>query len=282
MNITITGATGFIGRRLISELSAESHQLGAVGRQDPPAESLAKADAVVHLAGEPVAQRWTAEAKAKIRESRVQGTRRLVEALGKLSRRPATLICGSAIGIYGSRGDEILTESSRLGSDFLADVCRDWENEAFKAEALGVRVVKIRTGIVLGPGGGALQKMLPPFRAFVGGRLGSGRQWMSWIHIDDLTGIIRHALDNPVSGAVNGTAPHPVTNSAFTSELADALHRPALFATPAIALKILLGDMAGTLLGSQRVLPEAAQAADYRFQFPELGPALRDVLKRTA
>jgi len=298
MNITITGATGFIGRRLIERLSSEPHQFHVLSRgtnikfgdtavwiskwdpmvEDPPPESLANADAIVHLAGEPVAQKWTPEAKSKIRESRVRSTERLVRALSAQPRRPAVLVCGSAIGIYGSRGDEILTESSAPGNDYLAEVCREWEKQAAKAESLGIRVARVRTGIVLGKGGGALAKMLPPFKMFVGGRIGSGKQWMSWIHLDDLVGIICHALVNPMNGAFNGTAPKPVTNAEFTSELAGALGRPALFPVPAFALKAMFGEMAEMLLGGQRVLPKATEATGYRFQYPELGPALRNIL----
>ena len=298
MNITITGATGFIGRRLIERLSAAPHQIHALTRrtsarfgdtavwiskwdpaaEEPPADSIANADAIVHLAGEPVAQRWTREAKAKIRDSRVQSTRRLVDALSKQPRRPQALICGSAVGIYGSRGDEILTEASPPGAGYLAQVCSEWEEEAVRAELLGVRVVRLRTGVALGKGGGALEKMLPPFKAFVGGRIGSGKQWMPWIHLDDLVGIICYALDNPLSGACNGTAPNPVTNSEFTGELARALGRPAIFPVPAIALKAIFGEMSEVLLASQRVLPKAAEAAGYRFQYPELGPALRAIV----
>jgi len=298
MNITITGATGFIGRRLIDRLGAEPHQLHALSRrtnikfgdtavwitkwdpvrEDPPGESLANADAVVHLAGEPVAQRWTPEAKRSIRESRVASTQRLVHALSAQPHRPSVLVCASAIGIYGSRGDEILTESSTFGNDYLAEVCQEWEKQATLAESLGMRVARIRTGVVLGKGGGALQKMLPPFKAFVGGKIGSGKQWMSWIHLDDLVGILYHALTNPMSGAFNATAPNPVTNSEFTSELASALGRPALFPVPGFALKAMFGEMAEMLLGGQRVLPRATEAAGYRFQYPESGAALRDIL----
>jgi uncharacterized protein (TIGR01777 family) len=196
MNITITGATGFIGRRLIARLGREPHQLHALSRRtnvkfgdtavwiskwdpmvgEPPEESVANADAIVHLAGEPVAQRWTPEAKAKIHDSRVQGTRRLVQALSTQPRRPSVLVCASAVGIYGSRGDEVLTEPSRPANDFLAEVCQEWEQQAQLAESLGIRVARIRTGVVLGKGGGALKKMLPPFKAFVGGKIGSGKQ----------------------------------------------------------------------------------------------------------
>jgi uncharacterized protein (TIGR01777 family) len=298
MNITITGATGFIGRRLIQRLGTEPHQLHVLSRrtniqfgdtavwitkwdplqEDPPEESLANADAVVHLAGEPVAQRWTPEAKNNIRASRVVSTQRLVHALSALPHRPAVLVCGSAVGIYGSRGDEVLTESSVAGNDYLAEVCQEWEKQAIVAESLGIRVARIRTGVVLGKDGGALQKMLPPFKAFVGGKIGSGKQWMSWIHLDDLVGIICHALANPMNGAFNGTAPNPVTNADFTSELASVLGRPALFPVPGFALKAMFGEMAEMLLGGQRVLPRATEAAGYRFQYPELGAALRNIL----
>jgi uncharacterized protein len=285
MNVTVTGASGFIGGRLVAALTGQGHTVRALRRADwdtlagePPPDSLENAAAVVHLAGEPVAQRWTPEAKRKIADSRLQGTRNLVTALSTLSRRPAVLVCASAIGIYGDRGDEVVTEMSPAGTGFLANLCRDWEQQASLAEALGIRVVKLRTGIVLGADGGALAKMLPPFKAFVGGRLGSGRQWMSWIHVDDLVALILHAIRNTVSGAVNGTAPNPVTNAAFTRELAAALHRPALFPAPAFALKLMLGEMSEILLGSQRVLPKAADSTGFRFAFPELTPALRNIL----
>lgn len=284
MNITITGATGFIGRNLVGSLARDGHSVRALSRAawnvvagEPPAESLTGADAVVYLAGEPVSQRWTWVAKRRIRQSRVMGTHHLVAALSKLSQRPQVLVCASAIGIYGNRGDEVLTESSPIATGFLAGVCHDWEHEAELAEPLGVRVVKLRIGIVLGRHGGALERMLPPFRAFVGGKLGVGRQWMSWIHIDDLVGLIRYVVDRPLSGVVNATAPTPVRNKEFTRELASALHRPAILPVPALGLRILFGEMAQILLDSQRVLPQAAESAGYRFRFREVGPALRDL-----
>jgi len=284
MNITVTGATGFIGRYLVQSLARDGHSVRALSRAawdvlagEPPAESLAKADAVVHLAGSPVAQRWTSGAKKKIRASRVQGTHHLVTALSTLSGRPEALVCASAIGIYGDRGDEVLTESSPIATGFLADVCHEWEQEADLAEALGIRVVKLRFGIALGRKGGALEKMLPPFRAFVGGKVGTGSQWMSWIHIADIVGLIRHAIEHPVSGVMNATAPNPVRNREFARELGAALHRPAIFPVPALALRILLGEMASVLLASQRVLPKAAESTGYRFEFPDLGGALRDL-----
>jgi len=298
MKIVVTGATGFIGARLVRNLLQAGHGVHALGRKrsadlpaaagfsewratqaEPPPESLATADAIVHLAGEPVAQRWTPEVKQRIRGSRVDGTRNLVTALAKQSVRPKVLVCASAIGYYGSRGDEVLTETSSPGSDFLAQVVVDWEQAAAKAEALGIRVVSLRFGVVLGKDGGALAKMLPPFRLGLGGRLASGEQWMSWILVDDVVAMIRFALDDPgVRGSMNATAPQPVTNIEFTRELAAALHRPAIFPAPRLALKLLFGEMAEVILGSQRAIPRAAQSAGFRFQYRELRPALSRLL----
>lgn len=283
MNVTVTGATGFIGTRLTQALLDAGHAVRALGRrewrcdqQEPPQDALVGADAVIHLAGEPVAQRWTPEVKKRIYSSRVDGTRHLVNALSTQSRRPQVLICASAIGYYGSRGDEVLTETSAPGDDFLAHVVVDWEKAAALAESLGIRVVRMRFGMVLGKEGGALAKMLPPFRFGVGGRLGSGRQWTAWIHIDDLVNLIVFALTTAsVIGAMNATAPEPVTNAEFTKELAAAVHRPAIFPVPKIALKLLFGEMAGMLLASQRVIPESAHLVGFVFQHPKLGRALR-------
>lgn len=298
MKIAITGATGFIGSHLTRALLNAGHSVRVLGRKrpadlpaavefaewrstdaEPSPESLAGLDAVIHLAGEPVAQRWTPEVKQRIRASRVDGTRHLVNALSTQSRRPQVLICASAIGIYGSRGDEILTEKSAPGDDFLAAVTMEWEKSALLAEALGIRVVRLRFGVILGRDGGALVKMLLPFRLGVGGRIGSGQQWMSWIHIDDVIGLILFALtDGRVPGALNATAPEPVTNAEFTRELASVLHRPAIFPVPKVALKVLFGEMAGVILGSQRVLPEAAKSAGFKFEYPQLRPALERLL----
>jgi uncharacterized protein (TIGR01777 family) len=277
MNISISGASGFIGRHLMKSLAQAGHSPRALSRHAPPPESLREADAIIHLAGEPLAQRWTAAAKQRIRESRVAGTRNLVEALAKLPRRPDVLICASAIGYYGSRGDEVLTESSAPGSGFLPEVCVAWEREAQAAEAFGMRVVRVRTGVVLDARGGALVRMLPPFRMGVGGRLGSGRQWMSWIHLEDLAALFQFALESQVRGPLNGVAPNPVTNSDFTRELAHALRRPAVFPVPGFALRLLFGEMADVLLASQRVVPGAAEAAGFRFRFPQLAPALESL-----
>jgi uncharacterized protein len=278
MNITVTGATGSIGKRLVQTLLVAGHSINALGRKQSVElsnESLATADAIIHLAGEPVAQRWTPEVKQRIRSSRVDGTRNLVNALAKQSRRPRVLVCASAIGYYGSRGDEVLTETSSPGGDFLARVVVDWEEAAEKAEACGIRVVPLRFGVVLGKEGGALPKMLPPFRLGLGGRLASGQQWMSWIHVDDVIGLIRFALEtSAIRGPMNATAPQPVTNAEFTKELATALHRPAILPVPSFALKLLFGEMAQVILGSQRVIPQAARSAGFHFEYPELRPAL--------
>ena len=247
-------------------------------KSEPPGESLTQADAVIHLAGEPVAQRWTPEGKQRIRASRVDGTRHLVNALSTESRRPQVLINASAVGIYGSRGDEVLTESSPPGDGFLAQVTLDWEESALLAEPLGIRVVLLRTGMVLGHGG-ALARMLPPFRMGVGGRLASGQQWISWIHIDDAVRLILFAVTRPeVRGPINVTAPNPVTNKEFTRQLAAAMHRPAIFPVPKMALRILFGEMADVVLASQRVMPRVAQGLGFQFQHAQLDSALRDLL----
>jgi uncharacterized protein (TIGR01777 family) len=235
----------------------------------------------VHLAGENIASgRWTAARRAAIRESRVTGTRLLAEGIGRLSRPPATLVCASAVGYYGDRGDERLTESSGAGRGFLAEVCQAWEAAAAPAAAAGVRVAHLRFGVILAASGGALARMLLPFRLGVGGRLGSGRQWMSWITLEDAVHVVRHVLERDACrGPVNAVAPHPVRNADFTRELAGALRRPALLPTPALALRIVLGDMARELLlASQRVEPAVLAGTGYRFRHPQIGPALRSVL----
>ncbi len=299
MNIAITGASGFIGRRLLKILAKDGHKLHVLSRHagtnlpngvrlsvwdamkgPPPLDALRDATAVIHLAGEPVAQRWTADAKRRIRDSRVLGTRHLVAALEQLPQRAEVLLSASAIGYYGSRGDEILTEDSPPGAGFLSEVCAAWEKEAAAAEALGVRVTRLRVGMVLDPRGGALQRMLPPFRLGLGGKLGSGSQWTSWIHLEDLAALFRFALDRPAGAVLNAVAPNPVTNSHFTRELSAALRRPAIFPVPALALRAIFGDMAEVLLASQRVVPQAAQAAGFQFRFPQLAGALANLLRK--
>ena len=297
MNITITGASGLIGRRLLKNLGASGHVLTVLSRHagtnvppgvgvaawDPmkgpaPEDGIRNANAVIHLAGEPVAQRWNADVKRRIRESRVVGTRNLVQALAKLRNPPQTLICASAVGYYGSRGDEVLREDSAPDHTYLAEVCQAWEKEAVAAEAFGMRVVRVRIGVVLDTRGGALQRMLPPFRLGLGGKLGDGKQWMSWIHLADLAAMFQFAVENPVRGALNGVAPIPVTNADFTQALARVLHRAAIFPVPVLGLRLLFGEMSEVLLSSQRVLPAAPEAAGFRFRFPELGGALSDLL----
>jgi len=281
MDIAITGASGLIGRRLRQRLMETGHAAHPISRAASDATLaavLASVDAVVHLAGEPIAQRWTEEVKQRIHDSRVQGTRRLVNLLSSQSQRPRVLVCASAVGYYGSRGDQVLTETSSPGSDFLAGVVVAWEEAAQMAESLGIRVVRLRLGMVLAHGG-ALAKLIPPFRLCLGGRLGSGRQWMSWIHIDDAVNLILFALNYAVvKGAVNATSPHPVTNDEFTSRLAIALHRPALIPVPEFALRLVFGEMSEVLLASQRVLPTVAKSAGFHFQFPDLHRALENLL----
>ena len=274
MRIVITGATRFIGKKLAATLRESGHDVVSLGREFAASEAYEGAGAVVHLAGEPVAQKWSPEVKQRIRESRVLGTERLIQALSVTRERPRVLICASAVGYYGDRGEEQLSEASAPGTGFLADVCREWEEKADLAQALAMRVVKVRTGVVLGPEGGALKQMLPPFKAGVGGRLGTGQQWMPWIHLDDIAGIFRHALETAVSGPLNGVAPGIVTNADFTTALGHALHRPSLLPVPEFALKLMFGEMAEVLLGSQRVEPQATVKSGYAFRYPELGAAL--------
>ena len=278
MIITLTGASGFIGRALAVRLAAAGHKVLPYSLRSP--QPLQVSDAAIHLAGEPIAQRWTPEARRRILESRVEGTRRLIAGLAALSAPPRVFICSSAVGFYGSRGDEILTESSPPGTGFLAEVCTAWEGAADQASALGTRVVKLRTGMVLGGRGGALDRMLPAFRMGAGGRLGSGRQWMPWIHLEDHLDLVEFALAQAgVSGPFNAVAPNPVTNREFTASLARALRRPAFLPAPAFALKVMFGEMACVLLQSQRVIPQAALHAGFVFRHPELGPALQEILR---
>jgi uncharacterized protein (TIGR01777 family) len=288
MKCIVSGGTGFIGRRIVDLLEQQGHLVSVWTRNpsagvlvwdplkgEPVAESLDGVEAVIHLAGEPVAQRWNDEVRARIRDSRVLGTRRLVDAIARRSARPAVLVSASAIGIYGDRGDEILTEASAPGSGFLADACLGWEAEADRASQLGLRVAKLRIGFVLGKDGGALGRMAPVFKAFAGGRLGSGKQWMPWIHADDVAKIFVHAMETAsVRGVWNATAPNPARNAEFTRELARAVHRPALFPVPLLALKIAFGELAQHMLDSARVVPAAALEQGFVFQYPSLGAAL--------
>lgn len=292
MRIAVTGASGFIGSSVRAGLEAEGHELRLISRRARPgyfawpspdarfpAGSLEGAHAVIHLAGETVAQRWPERVKRRIRDSRVLGTQRLVEALEAVSPRPSVLICASATGYYGDRGEEVLDESSPPGEGFLAETCLAWERAAAQAAALGVRVVHLRFGMVLGRGGGALKKMLPVFRLCLGGRLGSGQQWMPWIHIDDAVALALWALSEPeVSGAYNAVAPAPVRNADFTRALEGILGRPAVFTVPRWALRLAMGEAAEIVLSSQRVMPRAAINAGFRFRRPDVADALRALL----
>jgi uncharacterized protein (TIGR01777 family) len=278
MTIAVTGATGFVGVALTKLLEKRGHAVRPISlRGTVRAEDLAGCEGVVHLAGESVSQRWTAAARKRIMDSRVEGTRKLVAAMRE--HPPNVLVSASAIGYYGSRGDEILTEESPPAHDFLGELAVAWEREALEAEKLGVRVVRLRIGVVLGRDGGALAKMVPPFRFGVGGRLGDGKQWISWIHRDDLCDMILFALrESTLRGVLNGTSPHPVRNIELTKALGRALHRPAILPLPAFALKLMFGEMAQMLLYSERVLPEAAQRAGFEFRYPDLAAALVQIL----
>ena len=299
MRALITGATGLIGARLVRALGgarvlvrspdAARRRLGPgvealpwdTGRE-VPAGALDGVDAVFHLAGEPVAEgRWTDRRKARILESRVEGTRAVVAAIRAADRRPTVLVNASAVGVYGSRGDELLDESSAAGDGFLADVCRLWEREAMAAADLGVRVVTARISVVLATDGGALGKMLPIFRAGLGGPIGSGAQWMPWAHVDDVVGLLLHAAATPaITGPLDVCAPDPVRQRDFARALARAVHRPGFLPTPALALRVAFGEMSSVLLGSQRAIPRIARETGYRFQHPDLDEALADLVDR--
>jgi uncharacterized protein len=299
MKVAVAGGTGFVGAALTNALVRRGHGVTVLARRPRPASRdfsvvvwnpsnpaglelvLSGFDAVVNLAGESVANgRWTEKRRRELVESRLESTRTLIEGMSKCSRKPSVLVNASAVGYYGARGGEELTEEALPGSGFLADLCVQWEEQARRAEALGVRVVLLRIGIVLGKGGGALAKMLPPFKLGVGGPLGSGRQGMSWIHIDDLTGLILQALESRAwQGVFNATAPEPVTNQEFSKTLGRVLRRPAFFRAPAPVLRLALGPMADEmLLSGQRVIPRKALQQGYSFQHPRLEEALRSLV----
>ena len=295
MKLVITGGTGFIGSALCARLLELGHFLILFTRAPAPAaasadkkwltwnpgssgsweQAIEGVDGVINLAGEPIARRWTEKQKEKIASSRIDTTRALVTVIGKAKEKPKFLINGSAVGYYGPRGNETLTEETGPGSDFLSRFCSAWENEAKRAEDYGARVITLRTGIVLGKGGGALAKMLLPFKLFVGGPLGSGEQWMSWIQLEDVIDLILFLLEHPdARGAINVTAPNSVTMNEFCKSLGDVLNRPSWAPVPTFALRLLLGEMADMLLTGQRVLPAQAQKLGYIFKYPTLREAL--------
>lgn len=297
MHVLITGGTGFIGKALCEALIARGDRVSVLTRDAARAarrvpgvraltalDRIDDVDALVNLAGENLAdQRWTEARKQLFQASRVDSTRRLLDALQRTTTRPRVLVSGSAIGWYGARGDELLNEYSASGryDEYQSQLCRAWEAEARRAEALGVRVCLIRTGLVLERDGGPLARMLLPFRLGLGGRLGDGRQWMSWVHRADHVALMLWLIDHDdCQGPYNATAPQPVTNADFTRALAAALHRPALLPMPAGVLRLLVGEMAELLLTGQRVLPSRTQESGFVFRHPELGPALRAILQR--
>ena len=300
MRVLITGITGFIGSRLAGVLAGAGHEVYGLSRdpdrgrakvpaarnlfawdpltEQPPAQALRNVDAIVHLAGENVAGRWTVKKMRGIEESRVLGTRNLVAGM-RAAEGSAVLLSSSAIGYYGDRGDDLLGESDPPGDDFLAEVCQAWESEADRATEIGCRVVIVRTGIVLAPGGGALQAMLPPFKMGVGGPLGGGRQWWSWIDRDDLVSILCRALeDTTMSGPYNGTAPTPMRQRDFGKVLGKVLRRPALVPTPAFALKLMLGGFSTELLSSKRVISPRLRDVGFKFEHPQVETAFRQAL----
>jgi uncharacterized protein (TIGR01777 family) len=299
MKIVITGATGFIGRLLTDRLWNQFHSLVLLSRRPPAEVGVTKkewfawtpgaggeweeavdgADGIINLAGEPIAaKRWSDAQKEKLLSSRIDSTRALVQAIAKAKVKPKFLLSASAVGYYGPHGDEAVTEQTAPGADFLSRLCVDWEAEALKAEAHGVRVAVVRTGIVLDRGKGALKKMVPPFKMFLGGPLGSGNQWMPWIHIEDEIGLLLFLMESEnARGAFNATAPHPVTMDEFAKSLGDALNRPSWVSVPPSALALMLGEMADVLVTGQRALPEAALKLGYDFKYPTIGEALKSL-----
>jgi hypothetical protein len=304
MKVAITGASGFVGSRLVERLRTEGHQAIVLTRNPASAnrvfpksafpnveivaytptesgdwqQAIAGCDGVVNLAGEPISERWTPEHKQQILRSRKVGTQKVVEAIAKADPKPSVLINSSAIGYYGTSETTTFDETSPPGSDFLATVCQEWEAEAQKVKDLGVRLVIVRTGIVLGMGG-ALAKMLPPFKLFAGGPIGTGRQWFSWIHREDLINLILQALTQPnLEGIFNATAPNPVRMAEFCSTMGEVLHRPSWLPVPGFALEALLGDGAKVVLEGQQVLPKRTQSVGFQYQYPAVKQALEEVL----
>lgn len=297
MKILITGASGLIGTALQKSFAEKGYELLLAGRGEPKAaneiqwdvetgfaepERLEGLDAVIHLAGENIsALRWTEEKKKAIRDSRVKGTHSVVEAIANLREKPKVFISASAVGYYGDRADEQLTETSRPGDTFLANVCKEWETESRRAEDSGVRTVLLRNGIVLSKNGGVLATMLMPFKLGVGGVVGSGQQWISWIAIEDLVGVVNYALENEhLRGAINATSPNPITNEEFTKTMGDVLYRPTFLPLPEFAVNFVFGEMGDALLlDSTRVIPKRLEEAGFEFKFPDLKQALENAVR---
>jgi len=300
MKLLITGGTGFIGRRLCRSLVERGHTLTVLARDPARAAGILdesielitdldrldgsrRFDAIINLSGEPIfGGRWTDRRKRILLDSRVGVTAKLVDFVGRSEQKPELLISGSAVGYYGDQGGQLLDEEAAGRDEFSHRLCREWEEEAAKVRRYGVRLCLLRTGLVLGKGGGFLQPMLLPFRLGLGGRIGSGEQWMSWVHMDDYLAMIHRLLeDDTLEGAFNATAPNPVTNREFTETLARVLHRPALLPVPAWFLRMALGEMSRLLLGGQRVIPARFRQAGFAFRYPDLEPALREAVTRS-
>lgn len=300
MKVLVTGATGFVGKRVVQQLLSSGDEVVVLTRNIakgalhlgskckyflwadtntlPPAEAFEGVDAIIHLMGEGIAdKRWDEAQKKKIYDSRIISTAKIIETISGLEKRPKVFASASGVGIYGNRGDEDITEESSLADDFLANVCKAWEAEAMKAKSLGLRVAVVRTGVVLGKNGGALKKMLPIFKLGAGGPVGSGRQYMSWIHVDDLASMYLEIIKNPsVEGPLNATAPYPATSKDFAKQLGKTLGRPAFAPAPSFALKLVFGEMSQVLLEGQKVLPVKFKEKKYRFKFPTLEMALKE------
>ncbi|MDQ2873147.1 MAG: TIGR01777 family oxidoreductase [Candidatus Eremiobacteraeota bacterium] len=279
MQVAVLGASGFVGGHLVRRLRARGDEVKTGPLRDPQAAAslVNGCDAIVNLAGEPLAQKWTDDVKHSIETSRTSLPHAFLNAVKSIERKPRIYVSASAVGYYGTSLDATFTESSRPGTDFLAHVCVGWEREAERASELGMRVACIRSGIALGKDGGAMEKLLPPFKIGAGGRVGNGKQWYSWVHIEDLVGAYELALDG-LSGAINATAPNPVRNKDFTHALGKALHRPTIFPIPHVAIAAVLGEGSVTVTEGQRVLPERLLESDYTFKFPTIDAAFADIL----
>lgn len=301
MKVLVTGATGFVGKAVVRELLTQKIEVVVLTRniakavltlgsqcryfqwlettkELPPTEAFDGVDAVINLMGEGIAdKRWSDEQKKKLQSSRIDATARLVEAIGLLPKKPSVLVSASAVGIYGDKGDAEVTEKSPLADDFLARLCKDWEGQALKAQNLGLRVVILRTGVVIGKNGGALTKMLPIFKLGLGGPIGSGKQYMSWIHVDDLAQMYVTSVKDPtIKGVYNGTSPYPATNAEFSKQLGKTLSRPAFAPAPSVAMRMMFGEMSQVLLEGQRVLPAHFKETKFRFRNPTLEMALKE------